>query len=599
MQHRYEYLSERVGEEKAEPLQLRHHVPLNAAPAPLLVLSHSGLKFLEVNDAATVQYGFSREEFLQMEYPEIHVMPAAFSFHDLFDTVCKHDRRFSGTIWGHRLRDGRSIDVSVAINSLIFNDQLAYILTPTDVSDFVKREREATLARNREEAILKAIPDLVFEIDLEGRIHGLHSGQREKLLAPESDFIGKLVSEVLPENLQASTMNAIRQAHEHGVSQGNEYQVTLPGRSDPSWFEYSVARLESQQSSPPRFIVLSRDISSKRSAQKELQDSKDFISATLDNLPIGVAINSVSPEVNFQYANKNFFKIYRITPESLSGPDGFWGAVYEDPKYRETIKSRVLGDMASGELDRMIWEEVELKRTGHETRYVTARNIPLSKQGLTVSLVWDVTEAKSDRDSLHDYIQKLETSMLGTVEVAMTISEMRDPYTAGHERRVAAIAVAIGNELGLDEKQIQGIKLGAHLHDVGKIIVPAEFLSRPGRLSPAEFEIIKSHAAAGYSILKAVEFPWPIAEIAHSHHERLDGSGYPRQLKGEEIILEGRIVAVADVVEAMASHRPYRPGLGIDAALSEIEKGSGRLYDDRVVKACLNLFREGKFEIPR
>ena len=180
----------------------------------------------------------------------------------------------------------------------------------------------------------------------------------------------------------------------------------------------------------------------------------------------------------------------------------------------------------------------------------------------------------------------------------MTLSELRDPYTAGHERRVAQIAVALGAELGFDEKRQEGLRAAGHLHDVGKITIPAEILSKPGKLSSIEYQLVQGHAQAGYDVLKEVEFPWPVAQVALQHHERIDGSGYPQGLKGEQILLEARIMAVADVVEAMSSHRPYRPGLGIEAALAEIERGRGSVYDSAVADACFRLFREKGCQLP-
>lgn len=571
-------------------------IPLDASPVPTLVIHQDTLRFLAVNDVAVSRYGYSRDEFLGMRYSDIHKGPAG---ERLLEQIAQASQRDDGFqhICEHQLRDGRIIDVKIASKSFDFLLHPAFLVTSDDITHYRIREREAEVVRNREAAILNAIPDLFFEIDLEGRIHSFHSGHKDKLVMPESDFIGKLVSEIFPENIVTPTMTAIRQANMTGISTGNEYELLIPGETAPSWFEYSVARMDSAEYRIPRFIVLSRDVTARKKAEKELQDSQDFVKATLDNLPIGVAINSVSPEVTFQYANQNFFNFYRIKREEIVGPDSFWTAVYEEPNYREEIKKRVLTDVASGDERQMVWEEIAIPRSGKETRYVSARNIPLSNKGVSVSLVWDVTEAKMARDALSAYVQKLETSMMGTVEVAMTISQMRDPYTVGHERRVAAIAEAIATELALDANRIQGVRIGAYLHDVGKIVVPAEILTRPGRLTTTEFDIIKSHAEAGYDILKAVEFPWPIAEIARSHHERLDGSGYPRKLRGSQIILEARIVAVADVVEAMSSHRPYRAGLGIEKALAEIERGSGTAYDADVVKACMTIFRERGFSL--
>jgi HD-GYP domain-containing protein (c-di-GMP phosphodiesterase class II) len=194
-------------------------------------------------------------------------------------------------------------------------------------------------------------------------------------------------------------------------------------------------------------------------------------------------------------------------------------------------------------------------------------------------------------------LERLRESLVDTVTAITTTVEMRDPYTAGHERRVAELATAIAREMGLSNDQIDGIHFGGLIHDLGKIKIPAEILSKPGRLSKTEFELVASHSQAGYDILKGIKFPWPIAQMVLQHHERLDGSGYPEGLKGEDIIIEARILAVADTVEAMSSHRPYRPALGIDKALAEIEQQRDRLYDAKAVDACLKLFRAGNFSL--
>ncbi len=193
--------------------------------------------------------------------------------------------------------------------------------------------------------------------------------------------------------------------------------------------------------------------------------------------------------------------------------------------------------------------------------------------------------------------ERYRGALTDTIRAIARTVEKRDPYTAGHQQRVAELSVAIGRELQLDEDRLEGLRLGATIHDIGKIYVPAEILNRPGRLSAPEFAIIKSHPEVGYDIVKDVKFPWPVAETIRCHHERLDGSGYPRGLKGEAIPLEARILAVADVVEAMASHRPYRPGHGIDAALEEIARHRGEWYDATAVDACLRLFRERSFRL--
>jgi HD-GYP domain-containing protein (c-di-GMP phosphodiesterase class II) len=174
---------------------------------------------------------------------------------------------------------------------------------------------------------------------------------------------------------------------------------------------------------------------------------------------------------------------------------------------------------------------------------------------------------------------------------------MRDPYTAGHQIRSADLARAIAKEMELPQDKIDGIRLAGSIHDIGKLSIPAEILSKPSKLTNLEISLIKEHSLIGYEMLKNVESPWPLAQIVYQHHERMDGSGYPQGLKGDEILMEARIMAVADVVESMASHRPYRPALGIEAALKEIEKNKGILYDADVVNACLRLFREKSYQL--
>lgn len=181
--------------------------------------------------------------------------------------------------------------------------------------------------------------------------------------------------------------------------------------------------------------------------------------------------------------------------------------------------------------------------------------------------------------------------------IAMTV-EKRDPYTAGHQLRVSQLADAMAEKLGMDTYAREGLRLGATIHDIGKIYLPAEILNRPGRLGDIEMALVRTHPEVGREIIAKVDFPWPVAEMIHQHHERLDGSGYPLGLKGEAIIPEARILAVADVVEAMASHRPYRPALGIGKALDEIRRGAGSVYQPEIAAACLALFEQDGYQLP-
>lgn len=225
---------------------------------------------------------------------------------------------------------------------------------------------------------------------------------------------------------------------------------------------------------------------------------------------------------------------------------------------------------------------------------------PLLNRGNVIGVICvarDITERFEKDKKLREALENLNKLMKSTIQVIMSAIESRDPYTAGHQMRVAHLSQAIAIKMRLPQDKIDAIYVAGSIHDIGKISIPVDILVKPSKLSELEFLLVKEHARVGYEILSRVESPWPLAEIIYQHHERMDGSGYPRGLKDDQILLEARILAVADVVEAMASHRPYRPRLGIDAALKEIEEKRGILYDAEVVNACLQLFREDGYQL--
>jgi PAS domain S-box-containing protein/putative nucleotidyltransferase with HDIG domain len=239
----------------------------------------------------------------------------------------------------------------------------------------------------------------------------------------------------------------------------------------------------------------------------------------------------------------------------------------------------------------------EHKRVGGSTFPVEFSVFTVEYAGeLIILLVGrDITERKLAEEQLADSVEQMERTLYSIVNAMAKIVETRDPYTAGHQERVSNLSHAIAGKLGLPEVTQDSVLIAGLVHDIGKIYVPAEILTKPGRLTDIEFELIKSHAQVSFDILSMIDFPWSIAEIAHQHHERLDGSGYPQALKGDAILPESRILAVADVVEAMTFHRPYKVAQGLDKALEEIESGRGTRYDAAAVDACISLFTEDGF----
>lgn len=227
----------------------------------------------------------------------------------------------------------------------------------------------------------------------------------------------------------------------------------------------------------------------------------------------------------------------------------------------------------------------------HGPVWVEMRAAPIQWRGNQCQIITlrDVTQRRETQ-------RRLRGSLIDTIHTLARTIEARDPYTAGHQSRVGQLALAIGRSLGWDTERLLGLNLAALVHDVGKILVPIEILTRPGRLSAEEFAIIKEHSTSGHSILRDIDVPWPVAEVAHQHHERMDGSGYPQGLSGQDILPEAQIIAVADVVEAITADRPYRPGKGIEAGLDCIESGRGGEFAENVVDACVNVVRSGDFK---
>ncbi len=227
---------------------------------------------------------------------------------------------------------------------------------------------------------------------------------------------------------------------------------------------------------------------------------------------------------------------------------------------------------------------------------VKIKGVPIFEEGIysgAVLLLNDNTESILAEEKLRHSFVMLQKATEDIIQAMSYTSEIRDPYTAGHQKKVCKLAVAIGKEMNITEEQLQGVKFAAMIHDIGKISVPSDILSKPGKIGETEFEVVKGHSQTGYELLAKIDFPWPIADIVHQHHEKLDGSGYPNGLKDDDILIEAKIISVADTVEAMTAHRPYRAALGIDKAMEEITTNKGKFFDSNVVDACVNIFSNG------
>ncbi len=328
------------------------------------------------------------------------------------------------------------------------------------------------------------------------------------------------------------------------------------------------------------------DITEKLQLIDSLRESEALFRAILDAAPD--AIVTVNARAEIIGWSKGAERIFGYSTEEARG-NPLW--IIMPPRFRRQFAAEFQRALETGEYKHVghLKEILCLRKDGTEFPAEISISKWETKEGpCFVGIVRDITERKEALWRWRKFLQKLVKSLSKAFQV-------RDPYTGRHQLRVAELCKAIAEEMGLPQDVVEGIYIGALLHDVGKLAVPAEILSKPAKLTPAERALVERHTEVGYEILKEADFPWPVAEMALQHHERLDGSGYPQGLKGDQIILEARILAVADVVESMSSRRPYRAAISLEETLREIERGKGTLYDPRVVEACLRLFREKGF----
>ncbi|MBP7510091.1 MAG: PAS domain S-box protein [Prolixibacteraceae bacterium] len=361
-------------------------------------------------------------------------------------------------------------------------------------------------------------------------------------------------------------------------------------RKDKSkvWISMNVKAIRSPDGSIACYEGIVEDITSRRQAEIALSESEEKYRSLFDNSLDAVLLTS--PDGSIFDANKAACEILGRPLDEIKrvGRNGLVDLA--DPRFYEALKERTLTGSTRSEF-------TMLRANGDKFPVECASIIFTDINGhqKTSMIIHDITKRKLTEESLHKTMNKLRKSLAGTIQVVSTTVETRDPYTAGHQRKVSNLARTIAQEMDLPDDTVENIRMSGIIHDIGKISVPAEILSKPGKLSEIEMSLIRVHPQSGYDILKDAELPYPLAEIVLQHHERLDGSGYPQGLKSNQILLEAKILAVADVVEAIATHRPYRPAKGIEAGLEEIDKNKGILYDENVVKVCLKLFREKGF----
>lgn len=499
-----------------------------------------------------------------------------------------------------------------------------YIHTARDITEAVKNEEENELKAQ----LLDASTDSIFVVNDKGRFQYMNdTTYKTRGYANKEELMKVPLNKLDPPEFAKFIDLRIKQIFEKGEFTFETAHYRKDGSVMPLEINSRVIEYKGKKS----FLSVARDITSRKAAAEELIKNYDI--QHVMNTLLSLSLKDVPLEDILKQALDMILKI----PWLVSQSRGAILLVEDDPdtlvmKVQNGLSEPIQKACRNVPFGRCMCglaaksKKVEFS-TSLDKRHVTTYSgisahghycVPIIFQDRVLGIINIYTKEghlrdqreedfltsvantlagiiirKEEGQKLKNTVESLEKSIDGAVKSMAIIVETRDPYTAGHQQRVADLSAAIARELGLPEDEIEGIRTAGNVHDIGKIKVPAEILTKPGRLTDIEFSIIKTHPEAGYNILKYIEFPWPVSLMALQHHERLDGSGYPHGRKGNDILYGAKIMAVADVVEAMSTHRPYRPSLGIDAALDEIKKHRGTQFDEKVVDACLKVFERG------
>ncbi|PKN38094.1 MAG: hypothetical protein CVU62_04330, partial [Deltaproteobacteria bacterium HGW-Deltaproteobacteria-2] len=476
-----------------------------------------------------------------------------------------------------------------------------------DISERKKTEsqREAAIESLREseeryKALFESSLDLVYIIDFEGRFIDANAAALNRLGYTREEMPSLNFASLLSEDQLLFAFKGIQEIRETGI-QRSLMEFRLRCKDGTHIYVETHGSAIMTNGTLVAIQAIARDITKRKLAEEALEESERKYRLLADN--VNDVIFVLDMNLNCTYISPSVRILRGYEPEEvlkLPPADALM------PSSRD-LAMKLLSDIMDLEKIKQIKSDesrtipLEMKRKDGttvwtEVKFSFIRDTNQQPVGI-IGLTRNITERKLAEAKLLETLNSLNKAVDTTIQVMVAAIEVRDPYTAGHQFRVAHLASAIATEMGLDQLKIDGIKMAGSIHDIGKLSIPSEILSKSTKLTNIEFSLIQEHSLIGYEILKDVESPWPLAQIVYQHHERMDGSGYPRNLKGYEILMEARIMAVADVVEAMASYRPYRPSLGIDAALEEIEKNRGILYDATVVDVCLRLFREKSYKL--
>ena len=453
-------------------------------------------------------------------------------------------------------------------------------ITARRAAEEARRESEERFRRIFEES-----PIGMVTVGLDFRFTRANSTFCDMIGYTERELLGKSFVDIThPEHVDSDVESVQRVARGEIPSYRTEKRYIRKDRR-VVWGALTVTAMRDADGRVQYFLSMIEDITARRESEAALAESERKYRELANDLPTCVFEADLSGWVT--YANRTGLEWFGYDEEEIVGHKSITDMVAEGERERAARTMR----RAIEDREVPTGEYTAVRRDGSSfPALVSSRAImhdgrPIGVRGILIDISERVEAAR-----------RVERALAGTIHALAVTTEMRDPYTAGHQERVTKLAVAIGRKMELPEARLEGLRVAGLLHDVGKVSVPAEILSKPTELTQIEFALVRSHPETGHAILREIDFPWPVADIVLQHHERMDGSGYPNGLHGEEILLEARILAVADTVEAMASHRPYRAAFGIAEVLAELARGAGSIFDAAAASACQELFAEDGFQ---
>lgn len=544
-------------------------------------------RVIEVNDAYTDIFGYTRKEII------------GHTTSNLGNWVNPDDRtRLMNILKEKGFIHNEEADIrtkSGDIKTLLISTQLidmegkACMLSAFyNITDRKKAERALHESEEKYRLIVENQTDFIIEIDNKSKVLYVSPSYCEMFGISENEISGKKLVTLVHKEDRELTKEAVRKIY------SPPYYSYVEQRSKSKygwrWFAWSIKSILDKEGNVKKIVSTGRDISDRKKVEEELIHDENLLNQVGEISKIGGWEMDMARGGKAKWT-KGTYDIIKIGyNESIPGYNEHIN--YYLPEYRQMIREKMQRLSTKKEA---LHFQAQLKTVKNNIIWVEVFGEAITEDGKVVKLigtVQDITDRKKAVEDLEISHKKTTKILEETIKTLSAIVEIRDPYTSGHQQKVAEIAAFIAIEMGLEQDIVNGVRTAAIIHDIGKIIIPASILSKPGKINEIEYNMIKAHPETGYDMLKNIDFPWPVAKIILQHHERINGTGYPRNLKDKEIMIEAKLLAIADVLEAMTSHRPYRPALGLNQAVKELEKNKGILYDSEIVDTCKKLIRD-------